>query len=205
MPPRQLLNTGIASAVLLGLLMVLAPSPALASNMWSQQALLLVVKLGVHLKKSRVARECREQVRNSQNARLHNVLEPGLPPLLRMDVKEGRFVELRLDDHVAQIGNLHQPLTFADRLSLGDNPLLVTAPRTALLRTVIDYDATPGAVERAGGVAGRPLVRQPRTAARGKGLCLADGRRDAHAGGDPGRGASPDCQDAWVVATNPHK
>src|SRR5256885_594191 len=42
MPPRQLLNTGIASAVLLGLLMVLAPGPALASNMWTQQTLLLV-------------------------------------------------------------------------------------------------------------------------------------------------------------------
>jgi hypothetical protein len=39
---RQLLNTGIASAVLLGLLMVLAPSSALAGNMWTQQALLLV-------------------------------------------------------------------------------------------------------------------------------------------------------------------
>ena len=39
---RQLLNAGIARAVLVGLLVVLAPSPAVAGNMWTDQAILLV-------------------------------------------------------------------------------------------------------------------------------------------------------------------
>src|SRR5207302_6957790 len=90
-------------------------------------ALFQVAELIVHFDQGRVDSEPRQNARGREQARVNGVLESGRPAFLRMYVEERRLVDLGFDQHVPQVGNLHESLTFADRLALGNDPLLRAA------------------------------------------------------------------------------
>src|SRR5262249_20975422 len=84
-----------------------------------------------------------------EHGRTERVHEAGRLPEVALDAGHHRLVDLRVHEHVPQVGDAHELLAFLDGLALGDDRLLATHAAAALFADVVNHHAVLGGRDQA--------------------------------------------------------